>query len=327
MDDKPTNGTPLKAPAGADAASPAEKKISPKKFIPVINHDKIMLAVQGVIPGDKRHMPIHKWDVDARVQLKSLLVSWAECVFKKPVTKIPDGVRVLGANQQPIVDFTATLGDLRRKLPVQMGRLTINLLWPNTEEDPDVAAKALLRKKAAAEKKAALERAEAEQKLILKREQQKLRAKDKKKDEKHKDKDSKKREKKKAKEAKKKLKLKEKAIKGREKKAKDKAETTEKRKAEGAKKKAEKEEQKKRNIEIKAREKADRKKARIAAGAKGDDSDSDSDSDSSKSSASSSSSSNDEVTGEMAATLKYLQSPGSSSDSDSDAGEKKPQAS
>merc|ERR1712217_662530 len=158
LDDKKPIGTPSKeSPGAANAASPQGSAVSPspKKFsMPVISQDKMMLAVCGVIPGDKRHMPIHRWDVDARVQLKSLLVSWAQSVFKKQVTKIPDGVRVLGAHQEQILDFNATLGELRRKFPLKQGRLTVQLLWPNDVEDPaEAAAKAEQRRKAAAEKK------------------------------------------------------------------------------------------------------------------------------------------------------------------------------
>merc|ERR1712039_601847 len=161
------------------------------------------------IPGDKRHMPIHRWDVDARVQLKSLLVSWAQSVLKKQVTKIPPGVRVLGAHQEPILDFNATLGDLKRKFPLKQGRLTVQLLWPNDVEDPaELAAKAEQRKKAAAEKRIMEEKKEAEQRAILKR----MRDKEKKQEGKRKDKEEKKKMKEKAKAAK----LKDKAAKAKQ---------------------------------------------------------------------------------------------------------------
>merc|ERR1712203_299065 len=172
-------------------------------------------------------MPIHRWDVDARVQLKSLLVSWAQSVLKKQVTKIPPGVRVLGAHQEPILDFNATLGDLRRKFPLKQGRLTIQLLWPNDVEDPaELAAKAEQRKKAAAEKKIMEEKKEAKQRAILKR----MREKDKKKDVKRKEKETRKKLKKKAKEEKKKLKSKAKAAKLKEKNAQAKVDAAKKKK-------------------------------------------------------------------------------------------------
>lgn len=191
MDEKKPVGTPSKESPGGPvtAASPQGSAVSPspkKLTMPVLSQDKMMLAVHGVIPGDKRHMPIHKWDVGSKVQLKSLLVSWAQSVLKKQVTKIPDGVRVLGAHQEQIVDFNLTLGELRRKFPLKQGRLTIQLLWPNDMEDPaEVAAKAEQKRKAAAEKKAIEENKEKEQKAILK----KLRDKEKMKEGKSKDKE------------------------------------------------------------------------------------------------------------------------------------------
>merc|ERR1712151_313426 len=154
------------SPQGSTVSSPSPRKIT----MPAINENKIMLAVHGVIPGDKRHMPIHNWDVNPRVKLQSLLVSWAQSVLKKQVTKVPNGVRVLGAHPEQITEFNETLGDLRWKFPLKQGRLTIKLLWPNDEEDPaEVAAKAEQRRKAAAEKKAIEDRKEAEQRAILKK--------------------------------------------------------------------------------------------------------------------------------------------------------------
>merc|ERR1712190_707886 len=91
---------------------------------------------------------------------------WAMKAFKKSqsVRVIPVGVRVYGKPHDQFLDFQAPVGSIRRKLPVEAGKLTMTIVWPMImKENPQTASHFALQRKAAEEaQKSALEKARSE---------------------------------------------------------------------------------------------------------------------------------------------------------------------
>ncbi|CAE8598054.1 unnamed protein product [Polarella glacialis] len=110
------------------AFSPRTLQSRQRKLMRGDCQNKIFLGIACKVPG--RVVPTTGICVDDKVRIGDILRCWAANILKEQGGHLPMAARVTGASNTDVLDLDATLQQIRRKLPVKDGRLTLSVTLP-----------------------------------------------------------------------------------------------------------------------------------------------------------------------------------------------------